>query len=341
MKSTLHLCGVGNVEGIRLASNVARASGRWAHIVLLDDDPARHGTRKLGLEVAGGFELLAAADPARCEVANLVTRTVERRSGARERIARHGIPFASLIHPDVDLLGVEVAEEVTIYPHASAGAEARIGAGAVLLVGARVGHGVEVGAGCLIAPNAVVNARVVLGPCCYVGSNATVLPDLVLGPGVTVAANSLVTEDVPAGATVMGVPARVVGGAGRHAPDGGLPPAVPPRPGGERPETGCACPTSSLAWERALSDALREVLGVEEVPCRANFFELGADSLKVLRVRERIRGHLGVEVDLLDFYRYPTLQALGSHLAVPGPAVPGRDPARERADLRRRLRPGR
>ena len=50
-----------------------------------------------------------------------------------------------------------------------------------------------------------------MGAGCQIGAHAIVLPDLVLGDGVRVGAGAVVTKSVPAGATVAGVPARVLG----------------------------------------------------------------------------------------------------------------------------------
>lgn len=41
-----------------------------------------------------------------------------------------------------------------------------------------------------------------------IGSNATILPGITIGAGATVGAGAVVTTDVPAGATVVGNPAR-------------------------------------------------------------------------------------------------------------------------------------
>lgn len=44
-----------------------------------------------------------------------------------------------------------------------------------------------------------------------IGSNATILPGVTIGEGAMVGAGSVVTKDVPAGVTVVGNPARILG----------------------------------------------------------------------------------------------------------------------------------
>jgi sugar O-acyltransferase (sialic acid O-acetyltransferase NeuD family) len=207
--STLYLCGAGNSEGVRLALVVNRREARWDRIVLLDDDPATHGRRLLEVEVVGPFGLLAAAAD-HAEVVNLVARTTVRRAAAHRRIAAHGLPFATLVHPTVDLEGAELGAGVTVYQHATIGPEVAVGTGSVVFMAAAVGHGARLGAGSVVAPGGVINARVDVGAGVYVGSNAVVLPDLRVGAWATIAAGSVAMQDVPAGATVLGVPGRVL-----------------------------------------------------------------------------------------------------------------------------------
>jgi sugar O-acyltransferase (sialic acid O-acetyltransferase NeuD family) len=208
--TTLYLCGAGNCEAVRLALAVNHLDSRWERIVLLDDTPAKQGKSILGIPVIGPFSLLAEADPRRSEVVNLVARSTVGRFKARERIAGYGIPVTSLIHPDVDLSGVELGEGVTIYQNVVVGPMVRIGAGSVAFMGAVVGNGSVLGRECVLAPNACVNARVQLGDGAYVGSNAAILPDAKIGPWATIGACSAVLRNVAAGATVMGVPAKTV-----------------------------------------------------------------------------------------------------------------------------------
>lgn len=201
---TLYLCGAGNADGVRLALRVNACDTRWDRIVLLDDDPAKHGRAVLGVEVVGPFDALQETTPAAAEVVNLVARTTAGRAAARRKIAAYGVPFVGLVDPDVDLMGSDLEGDVIVYGQATIGAETHVSAGCVIFMGARVGQRSCVGPGCVVAPNAVLNSRVRLAEGVYVGTNATILPDLAVGPWATIGANSVAIQDVPGGSTVIG-----------------------------------------------------------------------------------------------------------------------------------------
>lgn len=210
MEKTLYLCGAGNSEGVRLALTINRRNSRWDRICLLDDDQAKKGLDVLGVKIAGPLEMLAEADLANDEVVNLVARTTEKRWIVRSRIEQYGLRFATLIHPLVDTEGATFHSNTIAYQNSTIGSLSKMDEGSVAFMGAIIGHGSSLGRGCIVGPNGVINARVRLGDGVYVGSNASILPELKIGSWSTIAANTVVTQDLPVGATVMGVPGKIV-----------------------------------------------------------------------------------------------------------------------------------
>ena len=72
-----------------------------------------------------------------------------------------------------------------------------------------VGHHTRIGAYCTLNPDANVAGHCTLGEGVTVGMGANIVDGTRIGDGAVVAAGALVTRNVPAGALVMGVPARV------------------------------------------------------------------------------------------------------------------------------------
>jgi sugar O-acyltransferase (sialic acid O-acetyltransferase NeuD family) len=206
----LYLCGAANPEGVRLALAINQKHARWDQIILLDDDPSKQGQCILGVEVAGPFETLRKVDAGSAEVSNMVARTTVKRWSAHCKIEHYGLPFSRIVHPSVDTLGVELGTGVTVYQNATVGASASVGDESVIFMGAAVGHGARLGRCCIVAPGAVINARARLEEGVYVGTNATILPEVRVGPWATIAAGSVAMRDVPAGATVLGVPGKIL-----------------------------------------------------------------------------------------------------------------------------------
>lgn len=206
----LYLCGAGNCEAVRLAIAINRLESRWDKIALLDDKVDRHGEKILGVEIVGPFSMLENADPDNAEIVNLVARTTVGRWAARRKLASYNLPFASLVSPDVDVSGVELADDVIVYQNVVIGPTSTVGPGSVIFMGAVLGNGSRMGQCCVLSPNAVINARVQLADGVYIGTNAAILPDSSVGAWATVGACTAVLKNVPAGATVMGVPAKTV-----------------------------------------------------------------------------------------------------------------------------------
>jgi acyl carrier protein len=148
-----------------------------------------------------------------------------------------------------------------------------------------------------------------------VGSNASILPEIIVGAWATVGAGSSVIQDVPERASAVGVPAEVFSRAAEAGPVG-----VPAGVADEQ-------------LEALIAGVWCEVLGVKQVECEQNFFDVGGNSLRAIQGRERIRQLTGVDFALTDLFRFPTVRSLARHLA--GLSAPARDDAVERGRLRR------
>jgi amino acid adenylation domain-containing protein len=66
--------------------------------------------------------------------------------------------------------------------------------------------------------------------------------------------------------------------------------------------------------ERIVVEVWRQVLEVERVSVKDNFFSLGGHSLLLLPIQERLRERSGVNVPILDLFKHPTAEALARHL---------------------------
>ena len=75
----------------------------------------------------------------------------------------------------------------------------------------------SIGRFCVIGTSVVLGGRSeespgapVVGDCVYIGTGAKLIGPIKVGDGAKIGANSVVLTDVPEGATVVGIPARVI-----------------------------------------------------------------------------------------------------------------------------------
>lgn len=111
------------------------------------------------------------------------------------------------------LMFCEVIMEMCIDPHATIGPGFYIGH----IGGVHINPGAVLGRNCDLAHRVTIGASAmgrqgspVLGDEVYIGTGATLVGKIKVGNGAKIAANTLVITNVPEGATVMGVPGRII-----------------------------------------------------------------------------------------------------------------------------------
>jgi acyl carrier protein len=99
--------------------------------------------------------------------------------------------------------------------------------------------------------------------------------------------------------------------------------------------------------ERIVAGIWQEQLNLEQVGAHDNFFDLGGNSLLMVRVNGKLRQALGREIPLVELFEHPTVSSLASHLnrttQSQSRLLEGQERAQMRKDLiahRRSLRGG-
>ncbi|HXO20693.1 MAG TPA: amino acid adenylation domain-containing protein, partial [Thermoanaerobaculia bacterium] len=82
------------------------------------------------------------------------------------------------------------------------------------------------------------------------------------------------------------------------------------------------------ALERTIAGIWREVIGIEAVGTRENFFDLGGHSLLMARVHAKLQEALDRKLSLVDLFQFPTVASLAEHLGGgQAPAAAARAPS--------------
>ena len=140
------------------------------------------------------------------------------RHQVRTQLQERGARFASLVSPDaMTATPLEGTNNSIFLGACSISTGVTLGDDLLVQGFAVVGHDVAIGTGVTISSHAFIGGHARLEPFCTVHPHAVVLPHVVVGEGAVVGAGSVVIKDVPPGATVFGVPAKIIVPGGRNA----------------------------------------------------------------------------------------------------------------------------
>jgi sugar O-acyltransferase (sialic acid O-acetyltransferase NeuD family) len=124
-------------------------------------------------------------------------------------LSERGAQFIQLIHSTV-VFGneTELGDGVVLCPYSLISSNARVARGAAVNCYSSIDHDAEVGEWSQISCHCDLTAAVRLGKKVFLGSNVAIIPNIRIEDSAYVGAGSVVTRDVPAGAKVVGNPAR-------------------------------------------------------------------------------------------------------------------------------------
>lgn len=180
---------------------------------ITDIDPGKLKEKVYGVKVIGNDDALQFYLPDSVQLVNglgSVGSTILRKQ-LYNHFKSQGYSFASVIHPSaVIAFDVEISEGVQVMAGAIIQPGSYIGKNTIINTKASVDHDCIIGSHVHLAPGVTLSGDVQVGDGVHIGTGATVIQGIRIGQNSLVGAGSLVVKDVPEGATVIGVPARVV-----------------------------------------------------------------------------------------------------------------------------------
>jgi len=94
-----------------------------------------------------------------------------------------------------------------------------------------------------------------------------------------------------------------------------------------------ALPETEL--ERTIAGIVEDVLAIDRAGANTNFFDLGATSLRIVRIQRRLRSALSVDIPIVEMFRNPSVRALASFLGESKAKDEALDRVAEQARVRR------
>ncbi len=138
----------------------------------------------------------------------------DRRIDWANRLIAMGFKLPTLIHPSASISPrATIAPGCVIMANVAVNIGAQIGRSTILNTGSSVDHDCVLGDGVHISPGAHLAGTVMVGDRSWIGVGASIKNNITIGSGCVIGAGATVIRDVPDGRTVVGVPARALGGS--------------------------------------------------------------------------------------------------------------------------------
>ncbi len=133
-------------------------------------------------------------------------------NATRKRVAENlNNQFGWAIHPSVVLADdVSIGQGTVAMANAVVNSSTEIGNHCILNTSCSIDHDCSLGDFVHISPNATLCGGIKVGEGTHIGAGATVIPNITIGKWAVIGAGAVVIVDVPDGATVVGVPGKII-----------------------------------------------------------------------------------------------------------------------------------
>jgi amino acid adenylation domain-containing protein len=100
-----------------------------------------------------------------------------------------------------------------------------------------------------------------------------------------------------------------------------------PLPGGQRPSLDSTYAAPETAVAREIVPVWQDILKLDKVGIHDNFFDLGGNSLDMIRLKSRLQELLKKEIQIMTLFQYPTIHTFTQHITQnqPTAAVPQKE----------------
>ena len=195
----------------RVVLDILRAGGIHNPVGFLDADPQLTGQEVGGLPVLGQLNMLPKLKSQKVKAAIISIGDNHPRWQYFRKISGQGFELVNAIHPSSFVSETaRLGRNVVVAAGAVISTDAHISDAVIVNTSAVVDHECQIGVAAHICPSATLAGRVSVGEQAFIGLGANIIQCLKIDSYCIVGAGAVVIEDVPMGATVVGVPAKVI-----------------------------------------------------------------------------------------------------------------------------------
>ena len=195
----------------KVVLDVAKAMGGFKTIFFVDDACGESAHEFCGCQVFGTSRYLQLLNDKGCSQYLVSIGKNEIRAACFQRALEHGLLPVTLVHPSAVISESARLEDGTVVmARVVINAGAQIGENCILNTAAVVEHDCRIGDHVHLSPGVLLGGGVTVHSFAHVGIGAIALPGAEIGQGAIVGAGAVVLHSVPSGATVVGIPAKVL-----------------------------------------------------------------------------------------------------------------------------------